>query len=84
MTTNENTSKERYCKKCGTPLPSTWKYKQCESCRLEHANKRRAAVGAAGAGLGADLAMLGKKALPLLKKKTVPAVKEKAKNVFRK
>ena len=80
MTKREKTSKERYCKKCGTPLPSTWKHKQCEGCRLEHANERRAAAGVAVAGILAA----GKKAMPLIKEKAVPVVKEIAKNVFRK
>lgn len=34
------------CKQCGTPLPSTWKYKYCEDCRRDRAEaKRNVAVG---------------------------------------
>lgn len=34
-------TEQKTCKKCGTPLPNAWKYKYCENCRRDRAEKRR-------------------------------------------
>ena len=67
-------AEQRACKKCGTPLPSTWRYKYCENCRRDRAEKRRnTIVGAVGltvsAGIAAKdkIAPLAQKAAPHIK-----------------
>lgn len=38
---NEETVREKVCKKCGEPLRSTNKYNYCDNCRRERAKARR-------------------------------------------
>lgn len=46
---------DRVCKKCGTPLASTSKYKYCDNCRREQAKVRK---NTCEAFLGLGLAVL--------------------------
>lgn len=42
----------KVCKKCGRNLPEKYKYKYCESCRTQKAEKAKTALKSAGAIAG--------------------------------
>lgn len=70
MTKKSKETDQKTCKKCGTPLPSTWKYKHCENCRRDRAERRRNIVAGA-VGVTVSVGITAKdKILPLVQKAT--------------
>jgi len=53
---------EKVCKKCGSPLISSTKYKYCDNCRRERTKARKEVMGALG-----GVAILGLSLVPGVK-----------------
>ena len=73
---SKNKTKEtgqKGCKKCGTPLPSTWKYKYCENCRRDRAEKRRNTIAGA-VGVTASVCIAAKDKIAPLAQKAAPHI----------
>lgn len=74
---SKNSTKEtgqKACKKCGTPLPSTWKYKYCENCRRGRAEKRRNTIAGAF-GVAVSVGIAAKDKIAPLAQKAAPHIK---------
>lgn len=71
---------QRGCKKCGTPLPSTWRYKYCEDCRRDRAEKRRNTI-AGVVGVTASVGIAAKDKIAPLAQKAAPHIKGVVKTV---
>lgn len=83
MAKNKNKkTDQKICKKCGTPLPSTWKYKYCENCRRDRAETRRNVI-AGVAGVATPLVIAKKDKILPLAQKAAPYIKSAVNTVAR-
>jgi|GEM_PF-1097344 len=80
MTNDKHKTENMTCKKCGTPLPSTWRYKYCENCRRERTEKRRN-IGAAIGGVALTMGITAKNKVVPLAKKAAPLAGKVIKNI---
>ena len=81
MTSSKVREERKACKKCGASLPSTWRYKYCENCRRERADKRRNA-GAAIGGIALTVGIAAKNKIVPLAKKAAPYAGKALKDVM--
>lgn len=81
MMKSRSKTEQANCKKCGTPLPSTWKYKYCENCRRELIEKRRN-KGLAISGIALTIGVTAKDKIIPAAKKAVPYVGKAFKGIM--